>query len=105
LIVFSDMNVDDITVPDPVYMKRPKNFSCQDSPTPVLKIQYEGLSNTTLPHRNPAFITLTNKKEFTIPSCNYAIIHFPVLVITSLPAVSTVYFIVMIFYLEMGSHV
>ncbi len=87
------MNVvdDDITVPDPVYMKWPKNFTCQDSPTPVLKIQYEGLSNTTSPHRNPAFITLTNKKAFTIPSCNYAIIHFPVLVRTSLPAVSILY--------------
>jgi len=82
---------DDITVPDPVYMKWPKNFTCQDSPTPVLKIQYEGLSNTTSPHRNPAFITLTNKKAFTIPSCNYAIIHFPVLVRTSLPAVSILY--------------
>ncbi len=95
MIVFSDMNVvdddDDITVPDPVYMKWPKNFTCQDSPTPVLKIQYEGLSNTTSPHRNPAFITLTNKKAFTIPSCNYAIIHFPVLVRTSLPAVSILY--------------
>ena len=67
--LFSDMNVDDITVPDPVYMKWPKNFSCQDSPTPGLKIQYEGLS-IPLPNTNSAIITLTNKTAFTIPSCN-----------------------------------
>ena len=63
-----------------------KNFSCQDSPTPVLKIQYEEISNT-LPHRSPAFIT-DKQIAFTIPSCTYAVINFPVLVITSLPAVA-----------------
>ena len=46
-----------------------KNFSCQDSPTPVLKIQYEEISNT-LPHRSPAFIT-DKQIAFTIPSCMY----------------------------------
>jgi len=47
------MNVDDITVLDPIYSTwiERKNFLCQDSPTPVLEIQYntiqyEGLSNT-----------------------------------------------------------
>jgi hypothetical protein len=84
------MNVDDITVPNPVCMKWPKNYSCPDSPTPVLKIQYEGLS-IPLPFTNPALVTLTNKTALTIPSCNYAIINFPVLVITSLPAVSIIY--------------
>jgi hypothetical protein len=84
------MNVDDITVPDPVYMKWSKNYSCQDSPTPVLKIRYKGLSNI-LPNKNSALITLTNKTAFTIKSCNYAIINFPVLVVTSLPAVSILY--------------
>jgi hypothetical protein len=63
------MNFDDITVPDPEYMKWSKNFSCQDSPTPVLKIKYEGLS-IPLPNTNSAIITLTNKTAFTIPSCN-----------------------------------
>ena len=75
------MNVDDMG----------KKFSCQDSPTPVLKIQYntihyEEISNT-LPHRSPAFIT-DKQIAFTIPSCTYAVINFPVLVITSLPAVA-----------------
>jgi len=79
------MNVDDMG----------KNFSCQDSPTPVLKIQYyntiqyEEISNT-LPHRSPAFIT-DKQIAFTIPSCTYAVINFPVLVITSLAAVLTKY--------------
>jgi len=69
------MNVDDITVLDPVYSTwiERKNFSCQDSPTPVLEIryntiqyntiqyntiQYEGLSNTL-----PAIITITKQKQ------------------------------------------
>ena len=77
--LFSDMNIDDITVLDPVYStwNGRKNFSCQDCPTPVLEIQYEGLSNT-LPHKNPVIITLTkqNKTAFTLPSYNYAIINF-----------------------------
>jgi hypothetical protein len=79
---------EDVTVPDPVYMKWPKNYTCQDSPTPVLKIRYEGLST---PYTNPVLITLTNKSSITIPSCDYAIINFPVLVTTSLPAISILY--------------
>jgi hypothetical protein len=82
------MNEYEVTVPTPVYMKWPKNYSCQDSPPPVLKIQYDGLSP---PYTNPVLITLTNKTSVTIPSCDYAIINFPVLVTTSLPAVSILY--------------
>jgi len=52
-------------------------------------IQYEEISNT-LPHRSPAFIT-DKQIAFTIPSCTYAVINFPVLVITSLAAVLTKY--------------
>ena len=80
MIVFSDMNVDDMG----------KNFSCQDSPTPVLRINYKGLTNS-LRCQNPAMITLSNKTSFTIPSCDYTTIHFNVLVTTSLPAVTLLY--------------
>jgi hypothetical protein len=84
------MNEDTITIPDPVYMKWPKNYSCQDSPTPVLRINYKGLTNS-LRCQNPAMITLSNKTSFTIPSCDYTTIHFNVLVTTSLPAVTLIY--------------
>lgn len=84
------MNEDTITIPDPVYMKWPKNYSCQDSPTPVLRINYKGLTNS-LRCQNPAMITLSNKTSFTIPSCDYTTIHFNVLVTTSLPAVTLLY--------------
>jgi hypothetical protein len=84
------MDEDEIAIPEPVYMKWPINYTCQDSPTPVLQIRYEGLS-TTLHYPNPAIITLTNKMTFTIQSCNYATINFNILVTTSLPAVSILY--------------
>jgi len=84
------MNEDDISVPDPVYMKWPKNYSCPDSPTPVLQIRYEGLPITV--HRtDTALITLTNQTSFTVLSCDYATINFNILVITSLPAVTILY--------------
>lgn len=88
--MFSDMKKDDIiTIPDPIYMKRPKNYSCRDRPSPVLQIRYDGLPTTL--RSNSALITLTNKTEFTIPSCDYATLNFNVLVTTSLPAVTIVY--------------
>jgi hypothetical protein len=84
------MNEDNIFIPDPVYRKWSHNNSCQDSPTPVLRIRYEGLqTNLNCPH--PALITLTNNASFTIPSCNFATIYFNVLVTTSLPAVTLLY--------------
>ena len=84
------MNEDEITIPGPVYMQWPKNYTCQDSPTPVLQIRYEGLT-TTLRSPNSALITLTNRTSFMIPSCDYATIYFNILVITSLPAVTLLY--------------
>jgi len=44
------MNVDDITVLDPIYSTwiERKNFLCQDSPTPVLEIQYNTIQYNTI---------------------------------------------------------
>jgi hypothetical protein len=81
------MNDDDISVPDPIYMKWPENYSCPDSPTPILQIRYEGLPVDV--HRtDKALITLTNKKQFIVLPNDYATINFNVLVTTSLPAVT-----------------
>jgi hypothetical protein len=84
------MNEDNIFIPDPVYRKWSHNNSCQDGPTPVLRIRYEGLK-TILHCPHPALITLTNNTSFTIPSCGFTTINFNVLVTTSLPAVSILY--------------
>lgn len=81
---------DDITVPRPVCMKQPTNFSCVDSPKPVLRIRYECI--LTVPHSsNTPLISLTNENSFTVPSCNFATIYFNVFVTTSLPAVTLIY--------------
>ncbi len=85
------MDEDNVIIPNPVYMKWPKNYTCQDSPTPVLKIRYIGLPNSSNSSTSQASITLTNRTSFSIPSRDYAIIYFPVLVITSLPAISILY--------------
>jgi len=81
------MNVDDITVLDPVYSTwiERKNFSCQDSPTPVLEIRYNTIQYNTIQYNTirRAIKHLTcyynyhkTKTAFTIPSSNYAIINF-----------------------------
>jgi hypothetical protein len=85
------MNEDDITIPEPTYMKWPKNYTCVDSPTPVLRIQYEGLPASLRPRANTALLTLTNTSSFTIRPCRYATLHFNILVKTSLPAVTILY--------------
>lgn len=85
------MNEDDITIPEPVYMKWPQFYTCVDSPTPAIKIQYEGQPNLLQSHRFPAIMILTNQTSLTIPACDYAKIYFPILVTTSLPAVSILY--------------
>jgi len=85
------MNTNDIVVPDPVYMKWPKNYSCVDSPAPVLQLRYEGIPKNQHPRTNKALITLTNPTSFTIQANSYVTIHFKVLVTTSLPAVTLIY--------------
>ena len=49
------MNVDDITVLDPVYSTwiERKNFSCQDSPTHVLEytVQYNTIQYNTIQYK------------------------------------------------------
>ena len=85
------MNTSDVTVPDPVYMKRPKNFSCVDCPTPVLQLRYEGIPRDRQSSTNKTLITLNNPTSFTIqPYCSTTI-HFKVFVTTSLPAVTLIY--------------
>ena len=86
------MNENDITIPEPVYIKRPTNYSCNDSPTPVLQIRYEGLLDNLPPLTNKnLMITLSNFTSFTVLPRSYATLSLNVLVITSLPAVTTIY--------------
>ena len=85
------MDPNDVAIPNPVYMKWPQNYSCVDSPTPVLQQRYEGLFRKQQQHTNAAQITITNPASFTVPPCCYKTIDFKVLVTTSLPAVTLIY--------------
>jgi len=49
------MNEDEITIPGPVYMKWPTNYSCQDSPTPVLQIPSKRVMSSPFLHKTISF--------------------------------------------------
>jgi len=83
--------MDDISIPEPIFMKWPENYTCVDSPAPVLQIQYEGLPPDFKCRTSTTLLTLTNKSSLTIKPCRYATIHFNVLVKTSLPAITMIY--------------
>lgn len=86
-----NMNHDELTIPNRIYIKRPDNYSCTDCPTPVLRIKYIGKQNYLQRTNSNSLITLTNNTSFTIKPHSYAKIHFNILVRTSLPAVSIIY--------------
>ena len=63
-----------------------------DGPPPTLKVRYEGVFNPYIsyPFTDP-LITLTNAEEFTLEPNEFKTLHFKILVITNLPAVSILY--------------
>ncbi len=81
---------DIINVPFRRYMKRSKNFSYPDCPTPIVNLRYLG-TNHGNKYSPVSKITVTNNNELVINPFQFKKVTFSVMVVSSKQATSFIY--------------
>lgn len=81
---------DIISVPLRHYMKRPKNCSYPDCPTPIVCLRYLG-TNYGNKYTPVSTITITNNNELVIKPFHFKKVTFSVMVVSSKQATSFIY--------------